>query len=69
MTLDELRAAVATMRELGVTEWGDIKLGAPVREATPVRVLSVEEQKADAARREQERLDILFGASGVRPRQ
>lgn len=69
MTLDELRAAVATMRELGVTEWNGIRLGAPAREATPVRVLSVEEQKALAEAREQERLDILFGASGVKPRQ
>lgn len=25
--LDELRKAVALMRELGVTEWGDIRLG------------------------------------------
>lgn len=68
MTLDELRAAVATMRELGVTEWNGIRLGAPAREATPVRVPTPEEEKVARERERLERLDILFGASGVRPR-
>ena len=36
MTTEDLRAAVAVMRELGVTRWGDIELGpVPVPPADP----------------------------------
>lgn len=61
MSLDELRAAVAVMRELGVTRWDGIELGpapgAPVMRPEPM----TEQQRREAHMR------TLFAASGVMP--
>ena len=62
----ELRADVAMMRELGVARWGDIVLGPPAgvvaRELTPEEL----RERIDAQRQAQQ--DVLFAASGIRPR-
>ncbi len=61
MSLDELRAAVAVMRELGVTRWDGIELGpapaAPIAKPEPM----TEQQRREAHMR------TLFAASGVMP--
>lgn len=64
-TLDELAATVKRMRDLGVTEWEGIKLGpAPA----PPAVKATPKEIADrAARREEKRRDVLFGASSLKP--
>ncbi len=69
MTAIELRALVATMRELGVTECGDVKLGpVPVARKDPP---SADEQartaKDRALRNEERERDIMFAASHVKP--
>lgn len=69
MTADELRELVATMRELGVTECGDVKLGPP---PTPTKKpLTLDEQAAIAKDRallaEERQRDVLFAASHVKP--
>jgi hypothetical protein len=70
VSLDELRAAVAVMRELGVTRYGEIVLGPPPM--PPLGVLTEEEKlrKArDKAHQDEERkLDVLFASSNFRPR-
>lgn len=62
----ELKADVALMRELGVARWGEIVLapppGAALKEITP------EELQARIAAQAQAKQDILFAASGTRPR-
>jgi hypothetical protein len=65
MTLDELEAAVAKMRALGVTEFGDIKLGP--QPAAPAKELTPEEYKARLAKAEERRHEIMFAASATRP--
>lgn len=64
---DALRADVEVMRELGVARWGDIILGPPLgvhaREA-----LTEEELRERAAAKRQAEHDVLFGATGIRPR-
>jgi hypothetical protein len=69
MKPDELREIVATMRELGVTECGTIKLGPP---PPPTReILSADEEarreKERRLRAEERQRDIQFAASHVRP--
>ncbi len=63
--LADLEATVAKMRELGVTEYGDIKLGPakpePAKEVTP------EEYVRRAKREEERRRDVQFAASATRP--
>jgi hypothetical protein len=63
--LEELEATVQRMRQLGVTEWNGIKLG-PVP-APPSRAPTPEEVAERAARREEKRRDVLFGASSLKP--
>lgn len=64
-TLDELEETVQRMRELGVTEWEGIKLGpAP---APPAKKATPEELAERAARRQEKRRDVLFGASSLKP--
>lgn len=66
----ELRADVAVMRECGVLEWGDIRLGpAPRVAGEPAREPTADEVRAKLERLEEERLAILFGATGMRPRR
>lgn len=66
----ELRADVAMMRELGVSEWGDIRLGPPPRvPGEPPREPTADEVRARLEALEEGRLNILFGATGVRPRR
>ncbi len=60
-----LREDVALMREIGVLEWKDIKLGAPP--APPKREESEEDARERLMRREERHHDILFAATPVRP--
>ncbi len=69
VTADELKALVATMRELGVTECGDVKLGpapaptsAPVSSEEKIRIL-----KDRHLREEERQRDIMFAASHIKP--
>lgn len=61
MTLEELRAAVGTMRELGVTKWDGIELGPPPPPP------GVRPEPPTAAEREAAYMRTLFAASGVMP--
>ena len=63
--LAAFEAKVRRMREMGVTEWGDIKLG-PVPQAAP-KELSVKEKLILAREREEKQRDILFAASHLKP--
>lgn len=65
----ELRADVAVMRECGVLEWGDIRLGPVPRVPGEPREVTAEETRAKLEALEEERLNILFGATGMRPRR
>lgn len=64
--LDDLAAKVKLMRELGVVECGDIKLGPPPAAAPK------EESKAEwemrLAREQERETKIMFAASATRPR-
>lgn len=58
-------AKVKRMREMGVTEWGDIKLG-PERPPEPKPLTA--EQKREAIEKEEERKrDVMFAASHIKP--
>lgn len=66
----ELRADVALMRELGVPMWsrperGEIRLGPPP--APPAREQTHAEQLAAIEKQAEERMNVLFAASSVRP--
>ena len=67
MSLDELRAAVAVMRELGVRRFGEIELDAPPRAQVdrPVPLTLAEAKK----RIEEHNRRVLFAATGVMPRE
>ena len=58
-------AKVRRMREMGVTEWGDIKLG-PAPQSAP-KQLTGKEQLELARKREEQQRDILFAASHLKP--
>ena len=60
-----LRAKVAAMRELGVTEADGIKLGPAPQ--PPKKEETEEEMKKRLGRERQRQHDILFAASGTRP--
>ncbi len=63
--LEKLRARVALMREMGVTEADGIKLG-PVPQP-PKTAETEEEWKARQERHRQEQHRIMFAHSGTRP--
>jgi hypothetical protein len=72
-SLAELEATVALMRKLGVTEWGDIKLGvlppAPPKDHFTPEELS-DRKRADNQRKDREavrRRDIRFAHSSIKP--
>ena len=56
---------VARMREMGVLEWGDIKLG-PLPPKAPAAPTAKEQQESAAKELERKR-DIMFAASHLRP--
>ena len=58
-------AKVRQMREMGVTEWGNIKLG-PAPQSAP-KQLTGKEQLELARKREEQQRDILFAASHLKP--
>jgi hypothetical protein len=61
--LATLRAAVAVMRELGVTRWGEIELGsAPMAPSAPVKETPVDQREALRSR-----LAVMLRSSGVAP--
>jgi hypothetical protein len=60
-----LREDVMLMREIGVLEWKDIKLGASP--APPRREVTEEEARERLMKREERNHDILFAATPVRP--
>lgn len=60
-----MEAKVRRMREMGVTEWGDIKLG-PAPSPAP-RPLTAEEIADARARKEEQARDIQFAACHVKP--
>jgi hypothetical protein len=62
----ELRADVALMRELGVARWGEIYLGPPPIEPGKIE-LSPEQQIERQEREREQRHNILFAATNVRP--
>ena len=63
--IDVFEAKVRRMREMGVTEWGNIKLG-PVPN-TPPKQLTPKEQLELVRKREEQQRDILFAASHLKP--
>jgi len=63
----ELRLDVALMRELGVAKWGEIIIGPPPA-SLEKRELTAEEIKARAEAKKEAEHNILFAASGTRPR-
>lgn len=65
MSLDELRAAVAVMRELGVRRFGEIELDAPPRAQVdrPVPLTPAEAKK----RIEEHNRRVMFAATGMMP--
>lgn len=64
---DDLREIVKVMRELGVTEWGDVKLGeAP---GPPPRTLTKEELEKKLREEQEKRDNVLFAATSIRPRR
>jgi hypothetical protein len=63
--LDDLRAKVALMRELGIDEADGIKLGAQPQPARPEK--TKEEWNAEQVRIAQKQHDIMFAASGTKP--
>ena len=66
MTLDDLRATVAVMRELGVVRFEGIELAAAPLPTSPARVRVTPEEAAKLAAARDRR--VLFAASGVMPR-
>jgi hypothetical protein len=60
-----MEAKVRRMREMGVTEWGDIKLG-PAPAPAP-RVPTAEEVREATQRKEEQVRDTLFAACHVKP--
>lgn len=56
---------VQRMREMGVLEWGDIKLGPMPPKAPPAP--SPKEQLEIAAKEVERKRDIMFAASHLRP--
>lgn len=63
--LTRLRVAVAEMRQLGVTKWGDIELGpAPPVAPPPERELNEAELENDRLRAVRERFNIALGSAG-----
>ena len=56
---------VARMREMGVLEWGNIKLGPLPPKAPPAP--SAKEQQENAAKELEKKRDIMFAASHLRP--
>lgn len=66
MTLEELAATVKLMRDLGVSECGDIKLGPPP--PTEKKEETKAEWEARIAREQEREQKIMFAASGTRPR-
>jgi len=63
--LQELEETAAMMRRLGVTEFGNIKLG-PAPQSAP-KQLTGKEQLELARKREEAQRDILFAASHLKP--
>lgn len=63
--IEKLRAKIALMRELGVTEADGIKLGPPV--APPKEEETQKEMLQRLEREAQKRHDIMFAASGTKP--
>lgn len=63
--LDDLRAKILLMRELGVTEADGIKLGAPIPAAAKEETLEEFNLRQIAIRQREH--DIMFAASGTKP--
>ncbi len=63
--LEKLRAKVALMRELGITEDSGTKLGPPI--APPKKEITPEEYLARIAKEKERHRDIQFAASATRP--
>ncbi len=64
--LDALRAKVALMRELGITEDGGTKLGAPVLPPAPEETKEEFTARINAQAARQHK--IMFAASSTKPR-
>ncbi len=64
--LDALKAKIQLMREMGVTEADGIKLGPPV--APPAEEETKEKYLARIAREQRRHHDIMFAASGTKPK-
>ncbi len=64
--LGELRRKIELMRELGVTEADGIKLGPPKAEAPEEE--SKEKYLARVAEAQRRHHDIMFAASGTKPK-
>lgn len=61
-----MEAKVRRMREMGVTEWGDIKLGPTP--APEKRTPTAQEIREAGEREEERRRDVMFAASHIKPR-
>jgi len=59
------KAKVRRMREMGVTEWGNIKLGAAPQDKP--KELTTSEKLELARKKEEAQRDILFAASHLKP--
>ncbi len=63
--MDLFEAKVRRMRELGVLEFGNIKLG-PAPQSAPKELTTAEKLELSRRRHEQQR-DVLFAASHLKP--
>jgi hypothetical protein len=64
--LDAFKAKIQLMREMGVTEADGIKLGPPV--APPPKEETKEQYLARIAAQQRRHHDIMFAASGTKPK-
>jgi hypothetical protein len=64
--LDAFKAKIQLMREMGVTEADGIKLGPPV--APPPKEETKEQYLARIAVQQRRHHDIMFAASGTKPK-
>jgi hypothetical protein len=62
LDLKELRAAVATMRELGVSKWNGIELGeVPSPKAAPSKRKTMQESEDEENEAKDKKLALLLG--------
>jgi hypothetical protein len=64
--LDDLRKKIELMRELGVTEADGVKLGPPPAQPKPEE--TADQMRLRLAKEAERRHDIMFAASGTKPR-